>query len=179
MLFRSIKGRANKLYLFNEMRVTDYEENGYYSNPEARYITVRAIGAESPETEMSSLINLARILNRIIILPGLPCAEGIQAAECNLCGFRPDDCWEGFQQIRHGEWREHTFLRSVLVSRDIQYEVLHDPIITFDPAKADWPGYLYIQTNLALRENEVLNLFRPFLTSYVITLDRINLSYLK
>jgi hypothetical protein len=67
----------------------------------------------------------------------------------------------------------------VLVSRDIQYEVLHDPIITFDPAKADWPGYLYIQTNLALRENEVLNLFRPFLTSYVITLDRINLSYLK
>lgn len=56
---------------------------------------------------MSSLINLARILNRIIILPGLPCAEGIQAAECNLCGFRPDDCWEGFQQIRHGEWREH------------------------------------------------------------------------
>lgn len=39
-----IKGRANKLYLFNEMRVTDYEENGYYSNPEARYITVRAIG---------------------------------------------------------------------------------------------------------------------------------------
>lgn len=67
----------------------------------------------------------------------------------------------------------------MLVSRDIQYEVLHDPIITFDPAKADWPGYLYIQTNLALRENEVLNLFRPFLTSYVITLDRINLSYLK
>ncbi len=65
------------------------------------------------------------------------------------------------------------------MSRDIQYEVLHDPIITFDPAKADWPGYLYIQTNLALRENEVLNLFRPFLTSYVITLDRINLSYLK
>lgn len=67
----------------------------------------------------------------------------------------------------------------MLVSRDIQYEVLHDPIITFDPAKADLPGYLYIQTNLALRENEVLNLFRPFLTSYVITLDRINLSYLK
>jgi hypothetical protein len=67
----------------------------------------------------------------------------------------------------------------VLVSRDIQYEVLHDPIITFDPAKADLLGYLYIQTNLALRENEVLNLFRPFLTSYVITLDRINLSYLK
>lgn len=67
----------------------------------------------------------------------------------------------------------------MLVSRDIQYEVLHDPIITFDPAKADWPGYLYIQTNLALHENEVLNLFRPFLTSYVITLDRINLSYLK
>ena len=67
----------------------------------------------------------------------------------------------------------------MLVSRDIQYEVLHDPVITFDPAKADWPGYLYIQTNLALRENEVLNLFRPFLTSYVITLDRINLSYLK
>ncbi len=65
------------------------------------------------------------------------------------------------------------------MSRDIQYEVLHDPIITFDPAKADWPGYLYIQTNLALRENEVLNLFRPFLTSYVITLDRIILSYLK
>ena len=65
------------------------------------------------------------------------------------------------------------------MSRDIQYEVLHDPIITFDPAKADWPGYLYIQTNLALRENEALNLFRPFLTSYVITLDRINLSYLK
>lgn len=65
------------------------------------------------------------------------------------------------------------------MSRDIQYEVLHDPIITFDPAKADWPGYLYIQTNLALRENEVLNLFRPFLTSYVISLDRINLSYLK
>lgn len=67
----------------------------------------------------------------------------------------------------------------MLVSRDIQYEVLHDPIITFDPANADLPGYLYIQTNLALRENEVLNLFRPFLTSYVITLDRINLSYLK
>ena len=65
------------------------------------------------------------------------------------------------------------------MSRDIQYEVLHDPIITFDPAKADLSGYLYIQTNLALRENEVLNLFRPFLTSYVITLDRINLSYLK
>lgn len=39
-----IKGRANKLYLFNEMRVTDYEENGYYSNPEAKYITVRSIG---------------------------------------------------------------------------------------------------------------------------------------
>ena len=57
------------------------------------------------------------------------------------------------------------------MSRDIQYEVLHDPIITFDPAKADWPGYLYIQTNLALRENEVLNLFRPFL--YAVQTERV------
>lgn len=66
---------------------------------------------------MSSLINLARILNRIIILPALPCAEGIQAEEWNLCGFRPDDCWEGFQQIRHGEWREHVGLESRLIYR--------------------------------------------------------------
>ena len=51
-----IKGRANKLYLFNEMRVTDYEENGYYSNPEARYITVRSIGGGSRGTVTRSRI---------------------------------------------------------------------------------------------------------------------------
>ena len=111
-----IKGRANKLYLFNEMRITDYEENGYYSNPEARYITVRAIGGgRFVEVSRSRIARNGNVVtDQLGANPephhhsaGATVCRGIQAAECNLCGFRPDDCWEGFQQIRHGEWREH------------------------------------------------------------------------
>ena len=39
-----VRGRNNKIYLFNEMRVVDWEENGYYSDVNNRYITVNHIG---------------------------------------------------------------------------------------------------------------------------------------
>lgn len=52
-------------------------------------------------------MRVSQILNRIIILPPLPCADGILAKECNLCGFEPEGCWSKFQDLRRGTWREH------------------------------------------------------------------------
>lgn len=121
-----------KIYRFRESLMWFYDENGYYSSEDRKYITyinpVDFGNTNNDKTELEALkfgLYLAKLLNRTLILPAFHCSEFggyTEASEnpdkhCSLMTL-----WNMATFDKHfGEiYREHTFLSHGLVPESIK-----------------------------------------------------------
>lgn len=98
-----VRGGVGKTLRMREMKMYYLDNNGEYSNPNARYISFETIrpGASAytqttdqlVSNQLRLMIYVANQLNRSLILPPIPCKKN-GVPYCNLCYFHFRYCFE-------------------------------------------------------------------------------------
>ena len=132
-----MKDYVEKIYRAKEMALWLVDENGYYSNKNARYLAYDNPLPELRNREWGSLVlafKLAKKLNRILILPRFNCPKKTMNTRWPIfCKYRPiGQCYCSLNEITNIEktpllntnpWREHIFLSHASVPRSVKDSV--------------------------------------------------------
>ncbi len=114
-----IYGKPAKIYRFKEHLMWMMDENGYFSNPDRKYLVYENPvdwGIKSAEVEISTLklaLQIGHMINRTVILPGFTCRScrgtaGMTATKrCALNCYLQISTFDG---VHKGMYREHMFL---------------------------------------------------------------------
>ena len=130
-----------QIYRFKENLLWTVDENGYYTNSSARYLTYNNPNDLGPNTTrfeleaLKSALAVALATHRILILPSFHCCSGCAANSRGSCSNPRFRCSllsilriSTFDQTFGGRYREHSFLANGLVPEGIKRGVSDRPL---------------------------------------------------
>ena len=120
-----ISTKAAKIYRLKEHLQWMVDIDGYYSNPQRKYLTYNnnGYGPRANDTDaLKTALLIAHLLNRTVILPTFNCAN-CQDKACRLkshrCAFYTNYRVDAFDACYENQYREHVFLRNPLVPKSV------------------------------------------------------------
>lgn len=131
-----------KIYRFKEHEMWFLNKDGYYSNPDAKYITysnpinfgdgkTRKIEGEA----LADALGIAMALDRILILPAFHCDKckyGACKSASKTCALNVRFHLQEFDKQFKNKYREHVFLNHYLVPDNIKKSVSKEIVIDND-----------------------------------------------
>ena len=131
-----IMGKQAKVYRFKEHLLWTVDTNGYYSDPNRKYLSYDNPidwGESSRDIEVSTLkraLQIGHVLNRTVVLPAFTC-RGCVGGACktatNKCSLNTHLRISAFDGKFSGLYREHLFLSNPKVPKSVKTSV--SPVI--------------------------------------------------
>ena len=133
-----IVSKSAKIYRFKEHLMWMLDDDHYYSSTSRRYIVYEnpLLGGGSPPSlsvQLGALRNalaIGQTLNRTVILPSFHCDKN---KTCALNSFLRVS---SFDEVFHGEYREHVFLRHPMVPKSVKQSTSKTFLILSDAANS-------------------------------------------
>jgi hypothetical protein len=159
-----IVSKGAKIYRLKENHMWLYDQDGYYSSKEHKYLTFLIPVFEKQTTQqyqtaLGNALAIGRLLNRIVVLPQFNCAAGV--GSCALNSFFKISTFDK-QFLNH--YRESTFLSNPAVPLEIINSVSSTHYISKSDTHVTHDRGTLIKNTLSndntLTSNEILERFQ-------------------
>ena len=156
-----IMGKQAKVYRFKDHLLWVVDTNGYYSDPDRKYLLYgnpTDWGDSTRDIEVTTLkraLQIGHVLNRTLILPAFTC-RGCAAGACKTptkkCSLNTHLRVSGFDRKFSGLYREHTFLSHSKVPISVKKSVSTTIVISKVNA---------VPNDKTQSEGDVIKTFKP------------------